>query len=142
MRTRVKVNIGYKAFYVYSAIDAKTDSNFSMGFPHVDTATMNIFLQELSKIYEGLTIALIIDGAGWHKSDDLEIPENIDIFILPPYSPELNPVERFWEYVKKNILHNRLFETLEEIEEALQAFIDSLQDSVIAQLCKNNYLDI
>ncbi|GHU16296.1 hypothetical protein FACS189472_01040 [Alphaproteobacteria bacterium] len=95
---------------------------------------MNIFLQELSKIYEGLPIALIIDGAGWHKSDDLEIPENIGIFILPPYSPELNPVERFLEYIKKNILNNRLFETLEEIEEALQAFIDSLQDSVIAQL--------
>ncbi|GHT92573.1 hypothetical protein FACS1894122_06590 [Alphaproteobacteria bacterium] len=80
VRTLGKVNIGYKAFYVYTAIDAKTGSNFSTGFPHVDTATMNIFLQEFSKIYEGLTIALIIDGAGWHKSDDLEIPENIDIF--------------------------------------------------------------
>jgi transposase len=72
----------------------------------------------------------------------LEVPENIDIFLLPPYSPELNPVERFWRYLKQNVLHNKLFESLEEIEESLQTFLDCLQDSTIAQLCHNNYLDI
>jgi transposase len=141
-RTSVKVKIGYKNFYVYSAITAKTGLNFSLAFPTVDTICLNKFLEELSKKYENSKICLIMDGAGWHKSNDLEVPENINIFILPPYSPELNPVERFWEYLKKNVLHNRLFETLEEIETALQTFFNSILDSTIAQICNNNYLDI
>jgi transposase len=83
-----------------------------------------------------------MDGAGWHKSKDLKIPENIDIFLLPPYSPELNPVERFWRYLKQNVLHNRLFETLESLEASLDVFINSLQNFTIVQLCKNNYLNV
>jgi transposase len=103
---------------------------------------MNEFLKMLSGNYYGRKIAIIMDGAAWHKSKDLEIPENIDIFLLPPYSPELNPVERFWGYLKKNVLHNRLFESLDEIEKSLQIFLDGLQNHAIAQLCNNNYLDI
>jgi hypothetical protein len=141
-RTPVKIKIGYKSFYVYSAVSAKGGSNYNLKMPSVDTMCMNAFFESLSKEYQGSQIAFIMDGAGWHKSQDLEIPANIDVFILPPYSPELNPVERFWQYLKKNVLHNRLYETLEEIELELQTFLSSLQDSVVAQLCNNNYLDI
>jgi transposase len=141
-RTSVKIKIGYKAFYVYGAISAKTGSNYSASFPNVNTETMNEFLKILSGNYQNQKIAIIMDGAGWHRSEDLEVPENIDIFLLPPYSPELNPVERFWRYLKQNVLHNKLFESLEEIEESLQTFLDSLQNSTISQLCNNNYLVI
>jgi transposase len=141
-RTPIKVKIGYKAFYVYGAVSATTGSNFSVSFPSVNTECMNEFLKILSKNYPNQKIAIIMDGAGWHRSKGLKIPKNIDIFLLPPYSPELNPVERFWKYLKKNVLHNRLFETLESLEASLEIFINSLQNSTIAQLCKNNYLDI
>jgi transposase len=141
-RTPVKVKIGYKSFYVYGAVSAKTGSNYSVKMPNVDTECLNAYLENLSKKYEGKKIAAIMDGAGWHKSKNLKIPDNIDIFILPPYSPELNPVERFWQYLKQNILHNRLYETLEEIELELQTFLSSLQNHAIAKLCGNNYLDI
>jgi transposase len=138
----VKVNIGYLAFYIYAAISAITGEHFSAKFPDVDTDCMNAFLENLSKHYEGKKIVLIIDGAGWHKSKDLKTPENIDIFLLPPYSPELNPVERFWEFVKQNVLRNRLFESLVQIEISVEKFINSLQNYSIAQICKNNYLGI
>jgi transposase len=141
-RTPIKVKIGYKAFYVYGAVSAKNGSNFSVSFSSVNTECMNEFLKILAKNYPDQEIAVIMDGAGWHKSKDLKIPQNIDIFLLPPYSPELNPVERFWRYLKQNVLHNRLFETLEEIEEFLQIFLDGLQNHSIAQLCNNNYLNI
>ena len=141
-RTPVEVKIGYKAFYVYSAVSAKNGSNLIIKFPSVDTICMNVFLSELSKKYENSKIAFIMDGAGWHKSKDLKVPENIDVFLLPPYSPELNPVERFWRYLKENVLHNKLFNTLEEIEESLQSFISSLENHIVAQICNNNYLDI
>jgi transposase len=135
MRTPIKVKIGYKAFYVYGAI-------YSASFPRVNTECMNAFLQILSQDYKGMKIAIIMDGAGWHKSKGLRIPENIDIFLLPPYSPELNPVERFWRYLKQNMLYNRLFETLEQLEMSLKTFINSLHHSIIAQLCNNNYLAV
>jgi hypothetical protein len=57
-------------------------------------------------------------GAGWHDSADLVMPENITPIILPPYSPELNPAENVWEYLRKNKLANRLYETYEDIVEA------------------------
>lgn len=139
-RPRVKIKIGYLSFYVYTAISIKTGENLSIKFPSVGTEYMNAFLENLSENYFGKKIALIVDGAGWHKSKNLKIPENIDAFLLPPYSPELNPVERFWEHVKQNVLRNRLFESLAELEQAVSTFIGSLQNSAIAQICNANYL--
>jgi transposase len=65
---------------------------------------MNEFLKILSENYQGQRIAIIMDGAGWYRSKNLKIPENIDIFLLPPCLPELNPVERFWRYLKQNMM--------------------------------------
>jgi transposase len=141
-RPRVKIKIGYLSFYIYAAISIKTGEHFAAQFPDVDTACMNGFLKDLSENYVEKKIALIIDGAGWHKSKKLKIPENIDIFLLPPYSPELNPAERLWEHVKKNTLYNRLFETLKHLEYAVEAFMRSLQKSTILQLCNLTYLTI
>jgi transposase len=132
-RRRVKIKIGYLSFYIYSAISIKTGEQFSAQF-YVDTICMNAFLENLSENYKDKKIAFIIDGAGWHKSKKLKIPENIDVFLLPAYSPELNPVERFWAFVKQNTLHNRLFNSLKELECSVEAFINSLQSSTILQI--------
>ncbi len=59
---------------------------------------MNIFIQELVKDFGDQKIILVLDGAGWHKSKDLLIPDNMTLVFLPPYSPELNPIERLWLY--------------------------------------------
>lgn len=62
---------------------------------------------------------LTIDGAGWHqKGDKLRVPDNITLLHLPPYSPELNPVENVWAYLRSNKLSNRVFETYEDIVDA------------------------
>jgi transposase len=138
-RTPVKVKIGYKALYVYGAISARNGSHFSASFGSVNTECMNAFLKMLSENYIDQKIAIIMDGARWHKSKDLEVPKNVDIILLPPYSPELNPVERLWRYLKQNVLRNRLFETLESLELSLQAFINSLHETTIIGLCNNSY---
>jgi transposase len=130
------------SFYIYAAISIKTGENINVRLPYVNTESMNVFLENLSKNYQGKKIAFIIDGAGWHKSKDLKVPENIDIFLLPPYSPELNPVERFWGYIKQNVLRNKLFESLEPLELAAENFINSLQNCRVLQICNIDYLDI
>ena len=55
---------------------------------------MNIFLEELSEQYPDDLILLCCDGAAWHKSNKLHIPENIELFYIPPYTPEMNPIEQ------------------------------------------------
>ena len=82
-RPTVKMKLGYKNFYLYSGVDTKDGSSFSLIMPSVNTETMNVFLAELSQEYSSDKLALIMDGAGWHKSRDLKVPENIKIFFLP-----------------------------------------------------------
>jgi transposase len=87
--------------------------------PYADTEAMNKHLEEIGKaVTPGAHAALVFDGAGWHGSGGLIIPENITPITLPAYSPELNPVENVWEYLRKNKLANRLYQTYEDIVDA------------------------
>lgn len=76
-----------------------------------------------------------MDGAGWHKSKKLDLPTNITIVYLPPYCPELNPVERFWLYVKSNIIRNKCYDSLDSLEEAACTFIGAIANNTVAQIC-------
>lgn len=102
--------------------------------PNVDTDCMNVFLEELSQEFNDDFI-LIMDGAGWHKSKDLQIPKNIQIIILPPYCPELNCVERLWKYVKDNTIKNKVFETLENLENEVCNFVNNLTTEIVIGVC-------
>ncbi len=85
--------------------------------PYANTEAMNLHLEEISKaVAPGAHAALVFDGAGWHGSEELKIPDNITPIILPPYSPELNPAENIWEYFRQNHLSNRLYETYDDFE--------------------------
>lgn len=82
---------------------------------------MNMALKEFSEFINPQKekhILLLIDGAGWHRSKELEIPENIQIFSLPPYSPELQPVECGWPLLKETIA-NKYFNALDKLENAI-----------------------
>jgi transposase len=101
---------------------------------------MNIFLAQMAEEYAGQKILLIMDGAGWHKSGSLRVPDSIKIIILPPYSPELNPVERFWQHVKDNVLKNRIYESLEDLQTALSQYLHDLPTNVIQSVCQMHHL--
>ena len=81
---------------------------------------MNLHLQEIStQVAPGAHAVLIVDGAGWHKPGGrLNIPENVSLLFLPPYSPELNPVENIWQFLRQNFLSNRVYATYEAIVDA------------------------
>jgi transposase len=84
--------------------------------PHANTAAMNAHLAEISRtVAQGAHAVLVLDGAGWHGSKALRVPDNITLLPLPPYAPELNPVENVWAYLRANRLANAVFETYEEI---------------------------
>lgn len=107
--------------------------------PNVNTDWMNAYLEEFSSHIAERKVFLIMDGAGWHKSKELVIPENIEIIYLPPYSPELNPVERLWQYIKSNTIKNKIYETIDELEDIIYDFIKSYDCEIIRSVCSFNY---
>ena len=88
--------------------------------PHANTAAMNLHLLEISTaISSGAHAVLIVDGAGWHQTGgNLRVPDNITLLHLPPYNPELNPVENVWAFLHGNKLSNRVFASYDAIVDA------------------------
>jgi transposase len=84
--------------------------------PYCDTPAMQAHLAEISAaVAPGAHAVLILDQAGWHGSKDLVVPDNITLLPLPPRSPELNPVENVWQFMRDNWLSNRVFRGYEDI---------------------------
>ena len=101
---------------------------------------MNVFLEKIAVHYKNKPMTIVMDGAGYHKAKGLSIPNSIEIIYLPPYSPELNPVERLWLYIKQNTIKNRIYETLNDLEEAIASFIQTIKQTDIKSICTANYL--
>jgi putative transposase len=77
---------------------------------------MALHLAEISQtVTPGAHAVLLLDQAGWHLSDKLDVPDNITLMPLPPKSPELNPVENIWQYMRDNWLSNRVFQSYDDI---------------------------
>jgi len=84
--------------------------------PACNTEAMNLHLVEIAKtVAPGAHAVLMVDQAGWHMSTRLVVPPNITIIALPPKSPELNPVENVWQFMRDNWLSNRVFKSYDDI---------------------------
>ena len=93
-----------------------TDTGVALVMTRLDTAAMNLFLAELGQaVAPGAHGIVLMDKAGWHTSGDLVVPENLSLIFLPPYSPELNPIERLWLHLRDNRLSHCVFQTTDEI---------------------------
>ena len=101
---------------------------------------MNIFLRELSKRYSEDIILLCCDGAAWHKSATLELPENIVLFLIPPYTPEMNPIEQIWKEIRKRGFRNEVFATLEKVVDRLCDTIRSLSPQVVSSITGRDWV--
>lgn len=131
---------GYQNFYVYSAVSPLSGEEVSLFLPWVNTAMMNLYLAHLSGMLGDRSCLLVMDRAGWHVSKDLSVPSNIEIVLLPPYSPELNPVERLWQWLKRHCLRNRYYKNLGEIMDEVQNSLRAESSAFFKSLCRCNYL--
>ena len=100
---------GFVSAHLFGAVCPQRDTGVALAMPAVSTRVMNLFLAELSRaIPAGSHAVLALDRAGWHVSDDLVVPANLTLVHLPPYSPELDPVERVWLYLRERWLSHRV----------------------------------
>ena len=87
--------------------------------PRANTNAMQMHLDEISRNVATKAHAVVLmDRAGWHKTSKLKVPKNLTIILLPSRSPELNPVENIWQYLRQNWLSNRIFEDYDAILDA------------------------
>ena len=126
--------------YAYGAVEPLTGESFFLIMPYCDTECMNMFLQELSKKYADDVIILVCDGAGWHKSKSLTIPENIEIVFIPPYTPEMNPIEQIWEEIREKGFRNECFRTLTKVVDRLCNAICSLSANTIMSITHRDWI--
>lgn len=131
---------GYRNFYSYTGVSSRNGESFSLFLPWVNTEMMNLYLQELSREYTPKTILLIMDQAGWHRSKNLSVPYNIKIMYLPPYSPELNPVEKLWQWLKRHACMNRYYKSEETLADEIEKLLKSLSKTDFMRLCKCSYM--
>jgi transposase len=140
VRVSAPVNPNYQNFYVYSGVSPLTGDAFSIFLPWVNTEMMNLYLAEMAAAFPDKEIMLIWDQAGWHKSNSLKVPDNIVLKSLPPYSPELNPVEKLWQWLKKHVCRNRLFDYLDDLMDTLAETLINLTATRFMELCQCSYL--
>ena len=95
---------------------------------------MNIFLGYLSKRYAENTILLVCDGAAWHRSNAIVLPENIKLLPIPPYTPEMNPIEQIWKQLRTMGFKNEVFQTLEDVMLRLCDTICALTKEAISSI--------
>ena len=100
----------------------------------------NVFLCELSKEYSDDIILLCCDGAAWHKSKGLVVPENIELFFIPPYTPVMNPIEQIWKEIRKLDFKNEIFPSLEKVIDRLCHTICSLSADVIKSITGRDWI--
>jgi transposase len=105
-----------RSTYIFGAICPAQGTGAGLVLPRCNTSSMTLHLEEISQpVTPGAHVVLLLDQAGWHLSGKLKIPVNITLMPLPPKSPELNPAENIWQFMRDNWLSNRVFRSYYEI---------------------------
>ncbi|MGG5824051.1 transposase, partial [Falsiroseomonas sp. HW251] len=119
MRLRMVKDQRYRSAYIVGAVCPARDTGAALVLTYVSMAAMNLLLEEVaSQLPRGTHAAMLIDNAGWHVANELRVPTKISFVHLRPYSPELNVIEKVWQYLRGRYLSGRLFASTRAIVDA------------------------
>jgi hypothetical protein len=126
MRPHSPQQVIRQAVYAFAALAPQLGKMVALLLPYADAAMMTLFLQHVSEEFAESFIIMQVDQASWHRSADLQVPENIRLVFQPPYSPEVNPVEHLWDELREKYFPNRVFASLDAVEEQLCLGLNAL----------------
>jgi len=115
--------------YAYAAVSPVDGVLDTLILPSVNGSCMEIFLQEVSGRHSHENILMVLDGAGWHKNQTIPLPSNLRLLFLPPYSPELNPVEHLWDDLREKSFRNRVFDSIDALENHLEQELAAFEEN-------------
>ena len=128
----------YDWAYIFAAVRPATGDDVALVLPEVSTEAMQIFLDGFASwLAPDAHAVMVLDQAGWHGAKALRVPDNVTFVPLPPYSPEPNPVERIWLFLREGFLSLRTFPDYDAIVDACCQAWNQLvaEDGRIASLC-------
>ena len=109
----------YANAYVFGAICPARDIATALVLPRADADAMQLHLDQISRcVASGAHAVITLDKAGWHTTRKLQLPSNISLVHMPPASPELNPTENVWQYMRQSYLSNQVFRDYDDVVEA------------------------
>ena len=126
--------------YAFGAVEPLTGDSFFLVMPECNTVCMNIYLRELSNVNPDDLVIIVCDCAAWHKSQSLEIPDNIMFLYIPPATPELNPIEQVWKELRKNGFKNEFFNSLDKVVDRLCDTVNSLSNDTIKSITGRDWI--
>lgn len=129
----------FQSTYVFGAFSPITGDSFTLELPHCDSQNFQLFLDQFSTKRPDELKIVILDNGAFHKAKALQIPHNIVLVFLPPYSPELNPAEKIW-WLWKRKFTNRLFSSLDEVSNFITLQVQKLTKHTIFTLTKFDYI--
>ncbi len=140
-RPRVPCHHIREYYYAFGAVEPMTGNHFFLVLPYCDTIHMNYFLEELSKAFPKDQILLVCDGAAWHKSKGLRVPDNIKLLFIPPYTPEMNPIEQIWKQLRSMGFRNEVFKSLSHVLDRLCVTINNLTHDMIKSITLRQWIE-
>jgi len=142
-RPRAVRQTQYDYLYVLGAVCPGTGQSIGLLAPHLDTTIVNQFLEQFAQeLNADVHAVLIWDQAGYHTAKALQVPSNVSLIPLPPYSPELNPIENLWHYLRSHYWSNRCHQDYEDlIQAATHAWRHACLDAdLMKTVCAAPYL--
>ena len=131
----------YEWCYLFAAVNPMSGASSALVTPTVNTALMNEHLRFIGReAGPDVHVILVLGQAGWHVAKTLVVPENVTLLHLPPYSPELNPVERVWGYLRSHHLSNRAYRNYDELFDQTTTAWNLLPDTRLQSLTATSWL--
>lgn len=128
LRPAIGSQIVREYIYAYVAVSPRDGQMVSLILPWVDAKLMSLFLAQTAAEFPGEHCVMFLDRAGWHKAHELVVPPNMTLVALPPYSPDLNPAEHVWDYIRENDMRNEVFPDLDKVMDAVETSLHRLHE--------------
>lgn len=135
----VKVQWQFKAFYLYGVVEPSSGACMIQAYDRLNTENFQQFLNDFSAQYPNDFHVLQTDNARFHCANDLVMPDNVMLLYQPPYSPQVNPSEQLWDWVKGEIA-NQIFSTLEVLKETVKQLFLSKPKAFFASLTHRKFI--
>jgi transposase len=127
IRPEVPVQVVRESTFVFAAVSPHDGTMDSLILPEANTEMMSLFLEEVAERHRDEFVLMVMDQAGWHTANHLKIPDNLRLIWLPPYSPQCNPVEHVWDEIREKWFANRVFHSMDAVEDTLMDALASLE---------------
>lgn len=135
---------GYKSFYLYGATRPETGQHFLLEQDRLNSDGFQVFLDGFARAFPQSHNVMILDNGSFHKAKKLTAPSNVGLIFLPPYSPELNPVERFWEEINDQVAIDQVAldgeASLAALRQQVRIHVWSYAEETVASLTGYPYL--